>query len=420
MRELLWVYLGRSSGLIVNLVFLPLYSRWLGAEAFGIVAVVLSVSSMLTVLDLGTTQRVTNGLANTGHPGSQRLFLLASLDLCLRLVAAGLASLALAVVVALGGVDIGITVALAAGLLWAQWRLNLHLTALQASHEVRAAAVVGLGGLGLRGGASAMLLWQFGAGIDAFLLTQATITFALVAACRARLRWLLAGADASRRAGWRDALAHLRGSKALIWTGLVGALSTQADKVLISTLMSPTDLAPYFLAATLAGAPLSVLGAPLAQVLQIRFARHLVARDTAGYRATWRFGLGGAGLAVVLPCGLIALAADPICLHWLGDAELAERVAHYTRLLLIGYAMAALGYIPYAAVMARADFGFQARLATVAMVLQLAGFTVAASLHQVEGLCWTWAAYFGFCSLGLALRSRHLDRQRPDRLQPQP
>lgn len=413
LRELLWVYVGRSSGLVVNLAFLPLYSRLLGADEFGVLALILSASNLLSVLDLGTGQRATQVLADVHRSAGHRLAVLAAMALSLRLAAIGFTTLALLIAGLVGAQSQLILMVLASALLAAQWQLNLSVQALYAAQDSRAAALFCLLGLSFRAVLGAGVLWGFATGLEAWLVGQALVTAVLAHLCRWRLQVHLLPPDEHPplRARWPDALAHVRSSKALIWTGLVGAVSTQADKALISGLMSPAELAPYFLATTLATAPLSLLGAPLAGYMQTRFARQCAAGDGPGYRRSWRFGLLAAFVGVALPCAVLAGLADAVCQRWLHDTSQAASVATLARLLLLGCAIGALGYIAHAAVMAIGDYNFQARVATAAMGLQLVGFIAAASAHRLDAMCWTWVAYFSFCSAALAWRSQTLHRQ---------
>lgn len=412
MRELLWSYLGRSSGLIVNLAVLPMYSRSMKPADFGAVALVLSLLAMLSLLDLGTTQRISHGLADTTRPVQARLLLLRTAErtLCLAGLTLSLPLLAIAAITI--GASILPAVMLALSLLLAQWLLTVQTTALQALRAQKSAALLSAGGLTARAVLTLCALLFIRAELEVFLFAYLIATIALSWISGRLIRRRLPERDhPAPRPRWRDCLVYLHESRALIWAGLVGAIATQADKTLISSLVSPADLAPYFLATTLATAPLSIMGAPLVQYLQPILSGQLARRELAQYRQSCRFGLAAACLLVVAPCVALGLLANEVCRLWLGDAASTATIASYCRILLVGYAIAATGYIPFAMVMAHGDFGFQARWATGAMVLQLLGVTAAAWCHRIDLVCWTTVVYYAFSTIGLGMRSHMLARR---------
>lgn len=409
-RELVWVVAGRSAGLFVNLLFLPVYSARLGPSAFGEAALVLAFLALLALFDLGTTQCLNLELGQAQRPGTERMW---RVRVSGRLLAsATVLCLPLALVVPTRSPEVLLATALLVGL---QWQWQLQLAALQASQHFRQAACLNVAGQLLRAAASWLALSRPQAGLTEFLMAQALLTAPAWWATRLAVQRLLNPQGAALpRVAWADVLAQLRRSRALVWSGLVGALATQLDKPLISSWLSPEALAPYFLATTLAAAPLSLLGAPLAQYLQTRMSTMVAQGNRQAQAQLLRFGFVAAFFGVAMPCLIISWGAEPVAGLWLRDAASVPEVAAHARILLLGYAIAGIGYIPFAIVMAHGDFGFQSRWATTAMLLQMAALAGAAWAGSVTAMCWAWVGYFGWATLGLAWRARWLLRHRTD------
>lgn len=407
-RELIWVVAGRSAGLVVNLLFLPLYSVKLGPTAFGQAALVLALVALLALFDLGTSQCLNQELGQPQRSPGDRLW---RVRVSGRLLAsATVLCLPLLVLLPTRSPEVLLCTA---GLVGLQWQWQLQLAALQASQHFRQAAWLNVGGQLLRAAATWLALSRPQAGLMEFLLAQALLTAPAWWATRLAVRRLLNPQGAVLpRVAWADVLTQLRQSRALVWSGLVGALATQLDKPLISTWLSPGALAPYFLATTLAAAPLSLLGAPLAQYLQARMSTVVAQRNRQAQGQLLRFGFAAALFGVSIPCLIISWSAEPIVGLWLRDGASAPAVAALARILLLGYAIAGIGYIPFAIVMAHGDFGFQSRWATTAMLLQMVALAGAAWAGSVTAMCWAWVGYFGWATLGLAWRARWLLQHR--------
>lgn len=405
-RELIWVVAGRSAGLVVNLLFLPAYAALLGPAAFGQAALALALMALLALFDLGTGQRLNMEFGDAGRTDAQRLW---RLGVSARLLATTtVLCLPGLLLLPIRSAEILLSVALLIGL---QWQWQLQLAALQAGQHYRHAAALNLGGQLLRAAGTWLALSQPQAGLLHFLLAQAVLTAPAWWASRCSVQRLLNPTGAApHHVRWTDAWQQLWQSRALVWSGLVGAVATQIDKPLISGWLSPDALAPYFLASTLAAAPLSVLGAPLAQYLQTKMSFVLARQDQDAQRHLLRAGLIAACAGVAGPCLVLSWWAEPVVQLWLRHAPGTPLVADYARILLLGYAIAGIGYIPFAIVMAHADFGFQSRWATAAMMLQMAALAGAAWSGSVVGMCWAWVGYFCWATCGLTWRARWLMR----------
>ena len=71
--SLILLYFGKVAGLVINLVFIPIYSRELGTQQFGAVAIILSMQALMITLDLGMATLISRELSDTTKSKAQRV-----------------------------------------------------------------------------------------------------------------------------------------------------------------------------------------------------------------------------------------------------------------------------------------------------------------------------------------------------------
>lgn len=415
---MLMLYAGKASGVLVTLLFIPLYSRALGPSQFGVVAVILSLQALLVMLDLGMSTLVGRDIAaaGTGSEDLRRLRRGAELGLgTAYLVALLLGALALG-----GGLSpAGIPVAtlLCCIVLFAFLVLqNLYYCTVLARGEYAAASAIQLVGNLARAAATGFVLTGHAATLTAFVVTQTICAGIHAWATRAYAERLFpldlppAAPTAGQR--WRDAWQVLKRGRSLALVAAAGAAVMQLDKPIIAIFMSSTATAHYFLAMTLCLVPTSILAGPVAQYFQPLLMAATAQRDAARIRRVgWLF--AGALLAVTLPLSAVLwLGRAPLIDLWLGAGPDNAPIAGYVAILLPGIAIGALGYLPYSLLLSAQDFRFQALLSTALTIATLVGAAVAAQAQSVEGICIVYALYHATATVATWLRAIRLPSTR--------
>lgn len=391
------LFVGKTAGLVVGLLFLPLYHKLLGANQFGVVAVVLSLQALLTMMDLGMSTIVSRDAAVSSSPSSTyRLLLTAERSLSVFYVGIG--------AVALCGTSMGLwgdlgysTVAACVGLFLALVLQNLYFAMLLAKRSYVIASTTQIAGSLLRAFASAYVLAFISTSLEIFLITQAA--FAVVHAAATRHFCLKVIGTDQRSAAYRPSLGDCAGlarqGASLIVFSAAGAAVTQLDKPIVSALVSAAELAPYFLATTVCMVPISVLAGPVSQFCQPRVIS-ATASGVAGalpaliaIREFVRLTL----LATCVPATLLWLGRNSLMALWLGEGATASAVAGYVGILLPGFAIGALGFVPYALLVSAKDYRFQAISSIVLTLATLGAAALAASQGDIKGVCWVYAVY---------------------------
>ena len=389
------LFVGKTAGLLVGLLFLPMYHRLLGPDQFGVVAVVLSLQALLTMMDLGMSTMIGRDAAVSSNlTETYRLLMtaegsLTGFYLCLA-VAAWLAAAA----GLLGGISY-LAVGASVVLFWALVLQNLYFSVLLARRSYGIASGTQIVGSVLRALASAYVLVYVSATLEAFLLTQALLAILHAALTRYFCQKILGldGAVGGARPTWRACASLTRQGGSLIVFSAAGAAVTQLDKPLVSALISATELAPYFLATTVCMVPISVLAGPVSQFCQPRVLAAISdGSDGTAMRAVRQY----VGLILLATCGpalLLWLGRRPLMTLWLGSGTTADTVATYVALLLPGFAIGALGFVPYALLVAAKDYRFQALSSVALTIATLGAAALAAWTGDVLAVCWVYATY---------------------------
>lgn len=391
------LYAGKASGVLITLLFIPLYNRQLGPAQFGMAAVLLSLQALLIMLDFGLSTIISRDIASAQMTPKQlwaqvRDAERALLGFYLVLLVASLIVRPLGFFGHLSLVTLVCSIALFGFLV----QQNLHYCAILACRAYIRASAVQLAGNLLRAVATALVLVFYSATLEAFVIVQAI--FAALQAWGTRLESggvVRNGAQAEPGAGgsWASAARLVRRSAALAVFAAAGAAVMQLDKPIISAFMSSTAVGPYFLAMTLSLVPTSVLAGPVTQYFQPRVLGNLHAPASRHAEIAVERFTATLLAATLLPCVLIWVLRVPLITLWLGHQQQTALVAQYAGILLPGVMVGALGYIPYTLLLGAQDYKFQGMLSLTLAAATLAAVVVAALRQSAAGVAVVYACY---------------------------
>lgn len=410
-RDLSLLYASKVGALLVGLFVLPAFNRELGAQAFGIAAVIFSIQALLLILDLGTSTVVGRNIAAAPDHNPAAL---PTLQTGTRIIAV-LYAVLIPTAVALNAVlnlQLGLAEVLGSMLMfWSLTAQNVGQSALLARRHFAAASSLQFIGATLRAVVTLGVLHFVSPTLMAFVWAQAgcagthwAVTYAL---CHRYLRIGGATVPTMPIAGPRMSDFLLQG-RSLMLFGLAGAAVLHLDKVIVSAFVSPAALAPYFLATSLCMTPLTALAGPVSQFFQPRLVREMAAGTTMTSGVTLSHFVDVIAMVTLLPSGALWLLREPIAGAWLANTGTASQVAIYTGILLPGLAVGALGYVPYGILVARQDYRFQAWMSVSLTVVTLTAAMAAAWAGSIVGLCLVYALYHAVSTLASWLRCLHL------------
>ena len=398
--SLLLLYAGKSSGILVNLFFIPLYSRLLGTEQFGIVAVILSMQAFLLMLDLGLSTLVNRDIASGQTDDAESARLIDNAELAL------LALYALLVPIVWGGHALGaisnvsLSLVLLSVVLFGLLVLqNLYYCVILARREYSAASIIQLFGNLSRAIATVVILIYYSPTLLAFIGAQVVFSALHTFTTRQYCRYQLGYFDKQRyhnlfsKARWREVLDLIQRGKSLVLFSLAGAAVMQLDKPIIALFMTPANVTPYYLAITFCMVPLSVLAGPVSQYFQPRLL-HVVAQGNTEIASQVIRNFVWVLLVVILiPGSLLWFFREFFLELWLGGNHNIEMIAGYATVLLPGVAIGALGFIPYTLLLSIQDYRFQGVASSLLSTVTLVTVALAAFLDSINSICLTYTLY---------------------------
>ena len=358
-RNVIANFAGRAWSALMALAFLPLYIRFLGIEAYGLIGAFVALMAILSVFDAGLSTTLTRELARLpARPGSEREArdLLRTFEAIYWGVGLLLGALVALLAPFLAREWLGATVlpvraveqaTMLMGLVLAlQWPNALYGGGLLGLQRHALLNVIRAGAATLQAGGAVLVLWLVSPTIQAYFLWQvmvAALHTALVAVALWRSLPGAPGASFSKSllAGrWRFA-GGIAGITVLV------VLLSQTDKVMLSRMLSLEAFGYYALATVVAGS-LNYISGPIYSALFPSLIQAVGRGDADQLSAMYHKGSQLMAVLVVPVWIVLALFSRELLTLWLADDAAVAGTYLLVSLLGCGTALNALMTLPYA------------------------------------------------------------------------
>lgn len=417
-------YLGTGWATLMAIAFVPLYIKYLGIEAYGIIGLFVLLQAWLTLLDLGMSPTLTREMARFTagiHSPEAIRDILRTLE-----AVAGLLAILIAG-----------TVALAAPWIATGW---VQLDALSAGTAAQAIAMMGVV-IGLRfleslfrgsilglqrqvlynvihavmatlqGAGAVAVLAFWSPSLGAFFVWQGLVSALSLAILVAATYVILP--PPARKA--RASLTALRGiwqfAGGMLGITLLSLLLTQVDKLLLSTLLPLADYGVYALAATMAAVPVSLTAAPIMQAWFPRLSQLHASGDEAALAQTFHQGAQLMSMTLGAAAIFLIFFSEPLLRIWTGDAALARQAAPLLSVLAFGNLLNGLMWLPYHAQLAHGWTALTIQINTCAVLVIVPAILLITPLYGAVGAAWIWVSLNAFYVLvGAQLMFRRILR----------
>ncbi len=368
-RNIVASYVGQTYTTLVGILLVPTYIRYMGIEAYGLIGFFAVIQGWFQLLDMGLTPTIGREAARLSGGASDAL----GFRKTLRAFEG--------VFVAIGASGAVILISLA-GLIANRWLRIDQLDAVEVQRAIMLMAVAvalrWLSGL-YRGILSGFeeIIW-----LNGFNMCVATVRFVLVipflayvgaspsyffmyqlaaaaieaAALAARAYRLLPRLPDQGRVRWEwQPLAKVQrfalsgAVAALTWT-----LLTQADKLILSGMVSLTDFAHFTLAVLIASG-ITMLGSPVTSAILPRLTKLNAQQDE--HRISVLYRDATQLVAVITVPIVLVLVCFPVQVltAWTGQVDIANQAAPVLRLYAVGNGVLAMAGFPYLLQVARGD-----------------------------------------------------------------
>jgi len=403
-RNILANYSSQFYVTIIGIVMVPLYIKYMGAEAYGLVGFFAMLLAWFNLLDMGLTPTMARETARfrggaTDALSYRRLVRALEGVFLIVAIAGGLSLYAASGYIAndwlmaskLPSSEVESSLELMAIIIALRWMCGLYRGAISGSERV-----VWLGGYN---SAIATLRFVLVLPILMFVGTSPTVFFGFQC-CVAVLEFaglllyayhLLPTVPTGARLPWQWAPLKpvLKFSLTIAFTSSVWVLVTQTDKLVLSKILPLAEYG-YFTLAVLVASGIMIISGPISAALLPRMSKMEAEGDHAGlislYRKATQFVAVIAGAASVT----VAFCAEPLLWVWTGDRALAQQAAPVLTLYALGNGVLAVAAFPYYLQYAKGDLRLHLIGNAVFVVLLVPLIVWGASNYGAIGAGYTW------------------------------
>lgn len=387
---------------IMQIVFVPVYVKLMGIEAYGLVGLYVMVQAACQILDLGISPTMNREMARySAQPekATEARDFVRTLEIGYWLIGViiGAMLMAGAPLIASHWIkadtipvsDVKDAVMIMGLLTALQWPLSFYqggLMGLQRQLLLNSIKVVMIT---LSSGGAALILWLVSPTIEAFfkwhmiisLVQVTTTTVVLWRSLPPSHRAPRVDPTAIRRV-WRFAA----GMSGIV---LTATALTQLDKVILSKLLS-LEMFGYYALAGVIGNGLYVLIGPIFNAIFPRFSVLVAAHDDKGLKNLYHCGTQLMAVLTIPVAAVLALFPFDVLGIWTGSPEIAQNAAPIVRLLVIGTALNGLMNLPYALQLANGWTSIGLRINTLLIIVLVPGIFVAATQYGAVGAAGMW------------------------------
>jgi O-antigen/teichoic acid export membrane protein len=392
---------GRAWVTVLGIVFIPVYLRFLGIEAYGLVGFFATLQAVFGLLDLGLGATVNRELARLSAAADRRAeqrTLLRTLEACYWTISltTGCLVLMLAPAIAHHWVHASrlspLTVERAIRLMGLVLALQLPFSFYQAAlmglqRQVALNAIV-VATATARSAGTALVLWKVSGSVEAYFLCQLGVSLAQTGLTLVAV-WSGLGGGFGARPRFTRLATIWRYAAGTSANSIVGIALTQTDKVLLSRLLPLEQFGYYALAGTMASFVWAV-AVPVNQALFPRFAQLIELDDHATLASLYHRASQIMVVALVPAAATVAFFSWQLMFLWTRNPVTADHTALIASLLIAGTAINGLVSVPGYLQSAAGWPGLMVYTNLVAAIVLVPAILVIAPRYGAPGAAFVW------------------------------
>lgn len=395
-------YVGQGWTAVMGLAFVPLYIKYLGMEAYGLIGLFAVMQAWLTLFDMGMTPTLNREMArfSAGVHSAQSIHnLLRSLEIIAFLIAVFIAlsvwgasgylatdwlkaeKLSIAVV-AQGLSIIGMVVALR--FVESIYRSSLFGLQRQVWYNVVNAANATLRNVG----AVLVLVW-LSPTVQAFFLWQAATSLISVISLAIGVHRALPSPPLTPRFTFAALADVWKFAGGMMLVTFLAILLTQIDKVLLSRLLTLEAFGYYTLAATVAGVLYLAIG-PITTALSPQLVELSTQKDQTALVSLYHQGAQLVTILIVPAVMLLSFYSKSVLFMWSGNISLAENTSQILSIFVLGVFLNGLMHMPAQLQLAYGWVGLGIKTNIVAVVALVPAIFIVVPRYGAVGAAWIW------------------------------
>ena len=408
---------------LVAVLLIPLYIKFLGVEAWGVVGIYVSLQSVCTLLDVGLSASLNRELARLSlhkDKAQEMRNLVRTMELIYWSLAilAGATIFALAPVIArhwvrasqLSPAIIQSAIRLMGLTICLQWPFGLYAGGLSGLQRQVLLSGMSAGIAALRGLGAVLILWKISPTLHAFFWWQVGVS--VLQTCLAGLfMWhnlpLTESASTFQSTLLRRTWRFTAGMSGF---AIVSIIISQMDKVILSRMLSLEMFGYYVLAGAVAtGIYLPVM--PIFSALYPRFTQLVSLGDKEGLKELYHHGCQLMSVMILPISIVIVFFSKEILFIWTGNSTTVARTHLILSILVIGTALNGLIHLPHALQLAHGWTKLPFSLNLVLVIILVPGIILMTSMYGAVGAAFIWVIFNGALAIvGIQLMHRRLLR----------
>ena len=408
-------YFGQGWSALMGLAFVPLYIKYLGMEAFGLIGLFAMLQAWLTLFDMGMTPTISREMSRF-KGGAYTLQSIRNLLYSIELIC-----ILISVFIAIG-------VWLASGWLATDWlraeKLPVEtvaqafsvmgvVTALRFMEGFYHGAIVGLQRQILlnvvnsfmatvRGIGAVILLVFVSPTISVFFIWQAVVSLITVAIFIIVLRKSLPPLEDKPEFSQSVLTDIWRFAAGMMGLTFLSLLLMQIDKVILSKMLSLEAFGHYSLVGVVTSGLYYITG-PITQAYYPYITELVTRKDESGLIAVYHRGSQILTVLVGTAAMMLMFFGERIMLLWTGNSTLANDVAPLLAVLTFGTLLHNMLHMPYILQLAYGYTRLSIYSNIVAVILLVPAVLWVVPLYGAIGAAWIW----GILNLGYMFISMH-------------
>lgn len=397
-------YVSQIYLVIISIAILPIYMKYMGAEAYGLVGFFAMLQGLFSLLDFGLTPTISRQTAqyNAGVEtalGFRQLFrALSVIFIGIACIGGGslfyfnhyiaehwlkLENLAIS--------DVLFSLQIMAVCVALRWMTGLYRGVISGFEQIVWLSVINIVIATLRFPSVLLYMYYFGFTIQSFFIFQfivAIIEF-VVLAFKAYL--FLPKIDQKENIGWSFSPVKpiLSFALTIAFTSSIWILLTQLDKFVLSGILPLSEYGYFTLAVLVAGGILQI-GAPISSAIMPRMARLHGEQKIEELKQIY-LGATQFVASIVVTSGIVlAMLSKQVLYVWTGDHLLAEKAAPILQLYALGNSILTLGAFPYYLQYAKGNLKLHFIGNLVTAIVLIPAIIWAAKNYGAIGAGWAW------------------------------
>jgi O-antigen/teichoic acid export membrane protein len=401
-KNILANLVGKVWGTLMSLLFVPLYIKFIGIEAYGLMGVFATLQVILGVLDMGLSTTLNRDLAMFSVDSSKKglmVNMVKSFEFIYYAIAVviGLVLLSSAGYFSTHWVNVKslshrvvyesfLLIALNFAL---QFPITLFQSGLLGLQKQVVQSYINIVITSLKGPGAILILWLISPTLNAFLIWQIVLTTLQMLLTRFYLWKALPASFSEARF---DAVAVKHSGKfvlGLIGISLLSVVLTQSDKIILSKMVLLEDFGYYALASMIA-VNTTIAISPVVTAVFPNLSQLIALNNTKAMHVLFHNACQLIS-ALIIPLAIsIIVFAEPLIFLWTHNAKITANAYPILQLLMVGTMMNSLMLVPYQLTLAHGWTRFGIKVNGIAILFFLPGMYIAVHYFGVKGGAGMW------------------------------